>query len=162
MSVKRLVPIVATVIVAALGAVPPAAQAGARGALLYGNFNNDGLVDSAVLGVVEPSLCSTIVSYGSAPGIYVPPVAYTYLKPGGGTVYTDCPDIGVSVNLDADPEDEIWVGWTPGPPPPANFTLVVLQPPPSPRRRATTRTSSSRSSWAAAGSATTAGTAPTP
>ncbi|MBF9129795.1 hypothetical protein I0C86_12610 [Plantactinospora sp. S1510] len=129
MSAKRLVPIVAIVTVAALGAVAPTAQAGARGSILYGDYNHDGLLDAAVLGAVEPNLCSTIVSYGSAPGVYVPPLAYTYPKPGGGTVYTDCPDIGVAVNVDDDPEDELWVGWTPGPPPPANFTLVVLQPP---------------------------------
>ena len=128
MSVKRLVLIVSMVPVATLGAVAPTAQAGVRGAVLHGDYNNDGLIDSAVLGVVEPNLCSTIVTYGSAPGVYLPPVAYAYPKPGGGTVYTDCPDIGVAVNVDDDPEDELWVGWTPGPPPPVNFTLVVLQP----------------------------------
>ncbi|MFC6018446.1 Ig-like domain-containing protein [Plantactinospora solaniradicis] len=129
MRIKRLAAIVALMTVAGLGAAAPGAQAGVRGEPLYGDFNNDGLVDSAVLGVVEPNLCSTIVVYGSGPGVFLPPVAYTYPKPGGGTVYTDCPDIGVAVDMDDDPEDEVWVGWTPGPPPPANFTLVVLQPP---------------------------------
>ncbi len=122
--------LIVLVTVAAVGAVaPPVAQAGVRGATLFGDFNADGLLDSAVLGVVEPNLCSTIVSYGAAPGVYQPPIAYTYPKPGLHTVFTDCPDIGVAVNVDADPADELWVGWTPGPPPPLKFNQLVLQPP---------------------------------
>lgn len=126
---RRLAMVIAMVTVAAIGTVAPAAQGGERGALLTGDFDTDGILDSAALGVIEPDLCSTIISYGRAPGVYLPPIAYTYPKPGGGSVYTDCPDIGVVLNVDDDPEDELWVGWTPGPPPPLDFSQVVLQPP---------------------------------
>ncbi|MBE1484742.1 Ig-like domain-containing protein [Plantactinospora soyae] len=126
---KRCAAAVVLITMASVGAVAPGAQAGYRGDSLYGDYNADGFLDTAVLGVVEPNLCSTIVTFGAAPGVFVPPIAYTYPKPGGGTVFTDCPDIGVAINLDADPNDELWVGWTPGPPPPATFSQVVLQPP---------------------------------
>jgi hypothetical protein len=126
---RRCAAIVVLVTVVSMGAVVPPAQADYRGETLYGDFNNDGFTDSAVLGVVEPNLCSTILTYGAAPGVYIPPIAYTYPKPGGGTVYTDCPDIGIAINVDEDPADELWVGWTPGAPPPLDFNQVVLQPP---------------------------------
>ncbi len=114
---------------AALGAVAPAAQAGVRGATIVGDFNADGIMDSAVLGQIRPNLCSTIVSYGTTPGVYLPPIAYTYLSPGGPSFPGLCPDIGVAANLDSDPGDELWVGWTQGSPPQLDFNRLVLNPP---------------------------------
>ena len=40
-----------------------------------------------------------------------------------------CPDIGVAVNVDDDLADELWVGWSDGPPPTLDFNQLVLQPP---------------------------------
>ena len=125
---KRLGPVVTLVVVAALTAVPPAAQAGVRGDILFGDYNADGIEDEATLGSIAPNLCSTIVEYGTTPGVYQPPIAYTYLTPNGGGT-PNCPDIGVALNADDDPADELWLGWTGGPPPTVSFNRLVLQPP---------------------------------
>ncbi|MEE6310964.1 Ig-like domain-containing protein [Plantactinospora veratri] len=108
--------------------MPSTAKAGARGEALFGDFNADGLQDEAVLGAVLPNLCSTIVTYGAAPGVYTPPVAYTYLTLGGSST-PNCPDIGVAANVDDDPADELWVAWSQGAPATVDFNRLVLQPP---------------------------------
>ncbi|MBF9133463.1 hypothetical protein I0C86_31560 [Plantactinospora sp. S1510] len=114
--------------VLAIGAVSPTAEAGVPGETLYGDFNSDGVVDAAVLGSISPNLCSTVVEYGSAPGVYLPPIAYTYLQPNGGGT-PNCPDIGVALNVDGDPADELWLGWSLGAPATVSFNRLVLQPP---------------------------------
>jgi len=111
-----------------IGAVPSAARAGAVGETLFGDFNSDGVIDAAVLGSISPNLCSTIVEYGTAPGVYQPPIAYTYLTPNGAGT-PNCPDIGIAINIDDDPADELWLGWTGGPPRTVAFNRLVLQPP---------------------------------
>jgi hypothetical protein len=125
---RQIATLVALITVAGIGAVPSTAQAGARGEPLFGDFNVDGLQDEAVLGAISPNLCSTIVTYGAAPGVYLPPVAYTYLTLGGSTT-SDCPDIGVAANVDDDPADELWVAWSQGAPATVDFNRLVLQPP---------------------------------
>ncbi|MEO3923734.1 Ig-like domain-containing protein [Micromonosporaceae bacterium B7E4] len=113
---------------AALTLPGPESWAGTRDEALLGDFNGDGLQDSATLGRIAPNLCSTIVEYGSASGVYLPPVAYTYLTPNGGGT-PNCPDIGVALNVDDDPVDELYIGWTGGPPATVDFSRMVLQPP---------------------------------
>ncbi|MEO3923735.1 Ig-like domain-containing protein [Micromonosporaceae bacterium B7E4] len=109
-------------------AMPPTVAVAAQpGAELAGDYNADGLPDRATLGVVAPDLCSTIVEYGTAAGVYQPPIAYTYLRPNGGT--PNCPDIGVATNLDDDPADELWIAWSQGAPPALDFNRIVLQAP---------------------------------
>ncbi|MGX7676074.1 Ig-like domain-containing protein [Plantactinospora sp. DSM 117369] len=113
---------------AALTLPGPESWAGTRDETLLGDFNGDGLQDSATLGRIAPNLCSTIVEYGTAAGVYLPPVAYTYLTPNGGGT-PNCPDIGVALNVDDDPVDELYIGWTGGPPATVDFSRMVLQPP---------------------------------
>ncbi|MFC6023772.1 carboxylesterase/lipase family protein [Plantactinospora solaniradicis] len=56
--------------------------------MLVGDFNADGIQDTAVLGSTVPSLCSTIVAYRNGPGVILPPIAYTYLRP----IHSGSPD----------------------------------------------------------------------
>ncbi|WP_460916943.1 hypothetical protein [Plantactinospora veratri] len=141
--------------------MPSTAKAGARGEALFGDFNADGLQDEAVLGAVLPNLCSTIVTYGAAPGVYTPPVAYTYLTLGGSST-PNCPDIGVAANVDDDPADELWVAWSQGAPATVDFNRLVLQPPSSPPRPGTPPRSPAPPTPARPCSAPAAGTAPMP
>ncbi|AVT38818.1 Ig-like domain-containing protein [Plantactinospora sp. BB1] len=124
---KLLVAVTVAVVGTTFAVPPTVAPADQPGAELAGDYNADGLPDLATLGVVAPDLCSTIVEYGSPDGVYRPPVAHTYLRPNGGTPI--CPDIGVAANLDGDPADELWIGWSQGAPPALDFNRIVLQPP---------------------------------
>lgn len=120
--------VTAVLVAVTVGAAAPAAHAALPGEPLYGDFNADGIADLAVLGETAPNLCSTIVELGRAPGVYAPPVAYTYLRP-NGTTDAHCPDVGVALNVDDDPADELWVGWSTGAPVTVSFNRLVLQPP---------------------------------
>ncbi|MEE6257780.1 Ig-like domain-containing protein [Plantactinospora sonchi] len=128
MSSRRLAAAVAVLVAIATGAAAPAAHAALPGEPLYGDFNADGITDLAVLGETAPNLCSTIVELGQAPGVYAPPVAYTYLRP-NGTSEAHCPDVGVALSVDDDPADELWVGWSTDAPVTVSFNRLVLQPP---------------------------------
>ncbi|MGI5214400.1 Ig-like domain-containing protein [Plantactinospora sp. CA-290183] len=110
---------------AALLAAAPPATAGAPGDPIMGDFNLDGIQDRAVLGAVEPDLCSVIVQYGAGPGVYVPPVAHVYTRPGGHTGIV-CPDIGTAFDADGDHADELWVGWSAGPPPGVAYNRLAI------------------------------------
>lgn len=125
---KRLAAAVVVITVSVLGPVAPAAQAGVPGETIFGNFNGDEFPDSVVLGSVSPNLCSTIVRYGSAPGVFTPPVAFVYLRPGGGSA-PDCPDIGVAADLNGDTLDDVGVGWSQGAPVGEGFNRLILSPP---------------------------------
>ncbi|MBE1488367.1 Ig-like domain-containing protein [Plantactinospora soyae] len=125
---KRVATLVVLLTVVSATAVPPTARAGARGDVLFGDYNSDGFQDEAVLGAILPNLCSTIVTYGAAPGFYTPPIAYTYLALGGSAT-PDCPDIGVAANVDDDPADELWIAWSQGAPATVDFNRLVLQTP---------------------------------
>ena len=70
------------------------------------DFNDDSIIDRAVLGVIHPNLCSLIIQYGTAPGVFLPPIAYTYQRP-GVDVGTNCPDIGTAFDGDNDRFDEL-------------------------------------------------------
>lgn len=123
-----LTSIIALATVIATGTAAPGARAGVPHETLIGDYNGDGIPDQVVLGAVAPDLCSTIVSYGTAPGVFQPPIAYTYLRPGGpGTL--ECPDIGVAFNVDADPAQELWIGWSHDSPEGLEFNRLLLQPP---------------------------------
>ncbi|MEV4760382.1 Ig-like domain-containing protein [Micromonospora sp. NPDC049559] len=121
--------VLATVVVA--GGFGPGGTAPARaqtpGDPVFGDVDGDGFRDRIYLGTVEPGQCAVIVEYGRPGGMLMPPVAYTYLRPGGTDVR--CPDIGVAVNLDLDNDvDELMVAWSGGPPPTIARNLLVLGP----------------------------------
>jgi hypothetical protein len=120
--------LVAMIVIPGLGVGTPSARAEAPGEVVFGDFNGDGLPDFVVLGTVSPNLCSTIVEYGSAPGVYLPPIAYTYLALGGGDA-PDCPDIEVAADLTLDGLDDVGVGWSRGVPASLGFNRLILSPP---------------------------------
>ncbi|MEO3741912.1 Ig-like domain-containing protein [Plantactinospora sp. B5E13] len=128
MSSRRLAAVVAVFVAVATSAAAPAAHAALPGDPLYGDFNADGITDLAVLGETAPNLCSTVVEFGRAAGVLAPPVAYTYLRPNGSSD-AHCPDVGVALDVDDDPADELWVGWSTGAPVTVSFNRLVLQPP---------------------------------
>ncbi|MFY1672973.1 Ig-like domain-containing protein [Plantactinospora sp. WMMB334] len=118
--------VVAAVVVLLAAAAPPrAAWAGAPGEPILADFNDDGVTDRAVLGAIHPDLCSLIIQYGSAPGVYLPPIAYTYERP-GGDIGTDCPDIGTAFNGDGDRYDELWLAWSETVPPGISYNRVAI------------------------------------
>jgi hypothetical protein len=125
---RRLAAAVVVITASVLGPVPTAARAATAGETVFGNFNGDGLPDSVVLGSVSPNLCSTIVRYGSAPGVFMPPIAFIYLTPGGGGT-PNCPDIGVAADLNGDALDDVGVGWSQGAPAGLGFNRLILSPP---------------------------------
>ncbi|HEY0699906.1 MAG TPA: Ig-like domain-containing protein [Micromonospora sp.] len=53
-------------------------------------------------------------------------MAYTFLKPGGGGIIEACPDIGTAFNYDDDPADELWIGWSAGPPSTLSYNRLIL------------------------------------
>lgn len=120
-----LVVMAAVAAVGAVGTVAPAARANAPGESIFGDFNADGFQDEAVLGSVAPNLCSVIVTYGAGPGVFVPPVVYIYLRPGG---ITNCPDIGTAFEVTGMPPDHLWLGWSTAPPSNLGFNRIVLDP----------------------------------
>ncbi|MDG4789585.1 Ig-like domain-containing protein [Micromonospora sp. WMMD1102] len=109
---RRIVAVLAVTAVVATGPIPPAARAGGPGEPILSDFDNDGTVDRAVLGAIYPNLCSLIIQYGTSPGVYLPPVAYAYQRPGGGELGTDCPDIGTAFDADDDQFNELWLAWS--------------------------------------------------
>ncbi|MEO3741911.1 Ig-like domain-containing protein [Plantactinospora sp. B5E13] len=124
---RRITTLTILTTAAALIAVPSATQpasAGRPGDAIVGDFNNDDIPDLAVTGSVNPGLCSIIVQYGTGPGVYQPPIAFTYLRPGGEA--SDCPDIGTAFDEDGDLMDELWLGWSSGPPAGLNYNRVIV------------------------------------
>lgn len=93
---------------------------------IYGDFNNDGSEDIAYLGVTAPDLCSTIIEYGRPSGVFIPPVVFTYLQPGSPGGLGSCPDIGAAFNWEGSPGDELWIGWSQGPPETLDYNRLVL------------------------------------
>ncbi|GIG89323.1 Ig-like domain-containing protein [Plantactinospora endophytica] len=108
---RRIVTVLLATAVVATTAAPPAARAGGPGEPILADFNDDGTVDRAVLGAIHPNLCSLVIQYGSAPGVYLPPIAYAYERP-GGHIGTNCPDIGTAFNGDSDRFEELWLAWS--------------------------------------------------
>ncbi|MBE1484743.1 Ig-like domain-containing protein [Plantactinospora soyae] len=127
---KRTSIVIVMVIVAAMSGTglmaPSPVLAGGRGEPIFGDVNGDGTVDRLTLGIVQPDLCSVITEYGRPGGGYAPPVAAVYLRPGGSGLGTRCPELGVAVDLDTDHQQELVVGWFPGPPPTIEYNLLVL------------------------------------
>ncbi|MEE6306095.1 Ig-like domain-containing protein [Plantactinospora veratri] len=107
---RRIGTVLLATAVIATGAAPPARAAG-PGEPILADFNDDSTIDRAVLGAIHPNLCSLVVQYGSAPGVYLPPIAYVYERP-GGPIGTNCPDIGTAFDADNDRFDELWLAWS--------------------------------------------------
>ncbi|MFY1689596.1 Ig-like domain-containing protein [Plantactinospora sp. WMMB782] len=125
---RRNLLLTASVVLAVVLGGPAPARAGGADEPILGDFNADGFEDVAVLGSVSPNLCSTITQYGSATGVYLPPIVNVYLSPNGSSS-PNCPDLGTAVDVDDDPADELWIGWSQGPPGHLTFNRLVLQPP---------------------------------
>jgi hypothetical protein len=111
--------------VGAVGAAAPAARASGIGESIFGNFNGDQFRDEAILGAVAPNFCSVIVNYGRPPGVFIPPVVYIYLRPGG---FMNCPDVGTAFDFNGAPPDELWIGWSQTPPASLNYNRIILDP----------------------------------
>ncbi|MBF9133462.1 hypothetical protein I0C86_31555 [Plantactinospora sp. S1510] len=122
---RRIAAAAGLAILATMAANPTPGQAAGPGDSITGDFNVDGLPDIVVLGSVEPDLCSVVVRYGSSPGVYLPPMATVYARPGDSRG-TSCPDIGVGFDADTDPGDELWIGWSAGPPPSLSYNRLVI------------------------------------
>jgi len=124
---KRIAVTTMIITVVALGGPVPAAHANVPGEPIIGEFNGDGLTDRATLGGVSPNLCSTIVEYGSAPGVFLPPLAFVYLRPNDTT--DACPDLGVAADVNNDGLNELWLAWSDGAPPTLSYNRIVLRAP---------------------------------
>lgn len=124
---KRVATVATMITIIAVGTAAPAANAGQPGEQFIGEFNGDELPDRVTLGGTAPNLCSTIVEYGSAPGVFRPPVVFTYLRPNGDTDL--CPDIGVATDVNLDGLDELVIGWSNGAPTTLSYNRIVLTPP---------------------------------
>ncbi|WP_422773439.1 Ig-like domain-containing protein [Plantactinospora sp. WMMC1484] len=109
----------------AAGAPPRAAWAAAPGDPILVDFNDDGVTDRAILGAIHPNLCSLIIQYGSSPGVYLPPIAYTYQRP-GVDVGTNCPDIGTAFDGDDDDRNELWLAWSEAVPPGISYNRIAI------------------------------------
>ncbi len=127
----RIVTLVAAATMTAAGAVSvvtPAAWAGSRDEPIIADVNGDGLPDRNVLGMTNGPAgsvtCQVVVRLGLAGGGFGQAQPYPYL-----TLPADdpnCPDMGVGINLDGDPEVELAVTWFAGPPISIRSTLLVL------------------------------------
>ncbi|MFC6022312.1 Ig-like domain-containing protein [Plantactinospora solaniradicis] len=104
---------------------PKPTLAGGPGEPILADFNDDGIIDRAVLGAIHPNLCSLIIQYGSAPGVFLPPIAYTYQRP-GVDVGTNCPDIGTAFDADNDRFDELWLAWSDTVPPGITYNRIAI------------------------------------
>lgn len=121
---RRIAAAAGLAIIATTATASPS-RAGGPGDSIIGDFNADGLSDIAVLGSVEPALCSVIVEYGTSPGVHLPPVATVYARP-GNSAGTSCPDIGLGFNADSDAGDELWIGWSQGAPASLTYNRMVI------------------------------------
>ncbi|MFY1687619.1 Ig-like domain-containing protein [Plantactinospora sp. WMMB782] len=124
----RSKPILAALVVTTLltlESLPRPAWAGAPGEPILADFNGDGTPDRAILGAIQPDLCSLIIQYGSAPGVYLPPIAFTYHPP-GPDVGIDCPDIGTAFDADDDRLVELWVAWSDAVPPGIPYNRIAI------------------------------------
>ncbi|MDG4789587.1 FG-GAP-like repeat-containing protein [Micromonospora sp. WMMD1102] len=103
------------------------AVAGGPAEPIVADVNGDGRPDRVVLDAVTgttATTCRAVVSLGLAGGGLGPAQPYAFL-----TLPVDepnCPDLGVGVNLDADPPAELAVAWFAGPPSTVASTLLAL------------------------------------
>lgn len=126
---RRIVAVTATMAmvtigVAGLGAAP--ATAGGPGEPIIADVNGDTRLDQVVLTAVVGAAvaCRVVVSLGLAGGGFGPAQAYTYLSLPADE--PNCPDLGVGLNLDADPAAELAVAWFAGPPTTVSSTMLAL------------------------------------
>lgn len=124
MRTGRTVAVAALAVLTTIGGVTSVAQAAGVGEAITGDVNADGIDDLIFLGMVSPDQCSVIVQYGQPDSSFRPPVAYTYLRPGGAEVV--CPDVGVAVTLNGGRREDLVIGWSNGPPPSISYNLLVL------------------------------------
>jgi hypothetical protein len=104
---------------------PPPGRAGGPGEPIIADVDGNGIPDRNTLGLIPgTSTCRVLVELGLADGGFGPARSYSYLVLAAGDV--NCPDLGVGLNLDADPADELVVAWFAGPPPDISSTLMAL------------------------------------
>ncbi|MFC6022309.1 Ig-like domain-containing protein [Plantactinospora solaniradicis] len=110
-----------------VGSGMSSAIAGGPGEPIIADVNGDGRADRVVLDFVivgTSTACRTVVSLGVVGGGLGPAQPYTYLSLPRDE--PNCADMGVGLNLDADPAAELAVGWFAGPPTTVPYTLLVL------------------------------------
>jgi hypothetical protein len=107
------------------GVAMPVARA-AQGDPIYGDLNNDNLVDRVTLGVAPPDRCSVSVELAEPGGGYLPARRYRYAKPAAGPLAA-CPDLGVVVDLGGDGTVELVLAWFDGRPPGYTHDLLTLR-----------------------------------
>ncbi|MFY1687622.1 FG-GAP-like repeat-containing protein [Plantactinospora sp. WMMB782] len=102
------------------------AAAGGPGEAVIADVNGDTRPDRVVLDrlVGASTACRAVVSLGLPGGGYGAAQPYTYLSV--PATEPNCPDMGVGLNLDTDPPDELAVAWSAGPPSTVSHTLLVL------------------------------------
>ncbi|ROT31617.1 FG-GAP-like repeat-containing protein [Micromonospora sp. HM5-17] len=127
---NRRVVAVAAVVAAALvvGTATPShpAWAGGQGEAIIADVDGDGIPDRNTLRLApgSSSVCEVVVEVGLPGGGFGPGQAYPYLTL--PVADRNCPDMGVGLNLDTDPPDELAVAWFAGPPPGIDSTLLAL------------------------------------
>ncbi|WP_422773436.1 FG-GAP-like repeat-containing protein [Plantactinospora sp. WMMC1484] len=109
-----------------VGAGTSGATAGGPGEAIIADVNGDAHPDRVVLDhlVGASTSCRAVVGLGLPGGGYGVGRPYTYLTL--PATEPNCPDMGVGLNLDADPPAELAVTWFAGPPSTVAHTLLVL------------------------------------
>ena len=125
---RRFAAVATAATVATAGVVSvaaPASWAGWQGEPIVADVNGDGIADRNTLGLLPGSSdCRVMVNLGLAGGGFGPAQSYSYVSLPAGE--TNCPDMGVGLNLDGDAPRELAVTWFGGPPPTVPSTLLAL------------------------------------
>ena len=108
---RRFATATVMILLAGLGLTPANAAAGGFQEPMYGDLNNDGIADRALL-VSHEDTCGVRVELGNGSGGYGTPTVHPYQPPGTPDENDDlCPDVGVIVDLGGDGINELVVTW---------------------------------------------------
>lgn len=92
--------------VVAPGAANADVPAGFR---IFGDFNNDGLTDVAILNPVFTTPCTVTLELGTGSGTFGPPTVYPFTPP--PDAQGQCPNIGTAVKVGNDRRPDLVVTW---------------------------------------------------
>ena len=76
---------------------------------IFGDFNNDGITDVAILNPVFTTPCTVTLEPGTGPGTFGPPTVYTFTPP--PDAQGQCPNIGVGLKVGTDTKLDLVVTW---------------------------------------------------